>query len=131
MENNCKEKLENNFQSIHYMKLNNKPFCSIKNGMKTVELRLNDEKRKKVKVGDTIIFENIDNLEKISVLVLKIHKFDNFEKLYEKIDKTLIGYSSEEIALSSDMEKYYSIEQQKKYGVLGIEFRITKLNQNL
>ena len=131
MENNCKEKLENNFQSIHNMKLNNKPFCSIKNGMKTVELRLNDEKRKKVKVGDTIIFENIDNLEKISVLVLKIHKFDNFEKLYEKIDKTLIGYSSEEIALSSDMEKYYSIEQQKKYGVLGIEFRITKLNQNL
>ena len=131
MENNCKEKLENNFQSIHYMKLYNKPFCSIKNGMKTVELRLNDEKRKKVKVGDTIIFENIDNLEKISVLVLKIHKFDNFEKLYEKIDKTLIGYSSEEIALSSDMEKYYSIEQQKKYGVLGIEFRITKLNQNL
>ena len=84
-----------------------------------------------VKVGDTIIFENIDNLEKISVLVLKIHKFDNFEILYEKIDKTLIGYSSEEIALSSDMEKYYSIEQQKKYGVLGIEFRITKLNQNL
>ena len=126
MEINCIEKLEHNFQNIHNMKLNNKPFYSIKNGMKTVELRLNDEKRQKVKVGDTIIFENIDNLEKISVLVLKIHKFDNFKKLYENIDKTLMGYSSEEVAHSSDMEKYYSIEQQNKYGVLGIEFRIIK-----
>ena len=126
MEINCIEKLEHNFQNIHNMKLNNKPFYSIKNGMKTVELRLNDEKRQKVKVGDIIIFENLDNLEKISVLVLKIHKYDNFKKLYENIDKTLMGYSSEEIANSSDMEKYYSIEQQNKYGVLGIEFRIIK-----
>ena len=126
MEINGKTQLDNNTSQIHNMKLNNKPFCLIKNRKKTVELRLNDEKRKKVKVGDIIIFENNETLEKISVLVVKIYKFNNFKKLYENIDKTLMGYSNEEEALSSDMEKYYSIEQQNKYGVLGIEFNILK-----
>ena len=126
MEINCKTQLDNNTSQIHNMRLNNKPFCLIINRKKTVELRLNDEKRKKVKEGDIIIFENNETLEKISVLVVKIYKFDNFKKLYENIDKTLMGYSNEEEALSSDMEKYYSIEQQNKYGVLGIEFNILK-----
>ena len=35
-----------------------------------------------------------------------------------------MGYSSEQIAHSSDMEKYYSIEQQNKSGVLEIEFKL-------
>lgn len=34
------------------MKLNNEPFNSIKSGMKTIEMRLNDEKRQKLNVGD-------------------------------------------------------------------------------
>lgn len=39
---------------IHYMKLYNEPFQMIKKGEKTIELRLNDEKRRKLKKGDTI-----------------------------------------------------------------------------
>ena len=34
------------------MKLNNEPFNLIKNGTKTVELRLNDEKRKLLNIGE-------------------------------------------------------------------------------
>ena len=34
---------------LHEMKLQNGPFNSIKNGKKTIELRLYDEKRQKVK----------------------------------------------------------------------------------
>ena len=43
------------------MKLNNEPFNLIKNGTKTVELRLNDEKRKLLNIGDKIEFTNITN----------------------------------------------------------------------
>ena len=124
MEINNNEKIVRNEKIIHNMKLNNEPFCLIKAGKKTIELRLNDEKRKRVKIGDIITFENINSFEKLSVLVIKIHKFDNFKHLYENIDKTLMGYSSEQIAHSTDMEKYYSIEQQNKNGVLGIEFKL-------
>ena len=47
------------------MKLKNEPFVSIKNGLKTIEMRLFDEKRKQIKVGDTIEFTNIVSLEKL------------------------------------------------------------------
>ena len=45
---------------IHEMRLNNEPFNKIKEGTKTVELRLLDEKRKTLRVGDKIIFTNIN-----------------------------------------------------------------------
>lgn len=43
---------------IHEMKLNNEPFTLIKAGTKVIELRLNDEKRRKLAVGDKIEFTN-------------------------------------------------------------------------
>ena len=41
---------------IHQMSLRPHPFEKIKLGEKTIELRLYDEKRKEIKVGDTIEF---------------------------------------------------------------------------
>ena len=41
------------------MKLQNNTFNAIKNGYKTVEMRLNDEKRSKIQVDDYIDFTNI------------------------------------------------------------------------
>jgi ASC-1-like (ASCH) protein len=38
----------------HYMKLQNDPFTKIKNKTKTIEMRLNDEKRRKIKIHDLI-----------------------------------------------------------------------------
>lgn len=40
----------------HQFKLNNFPFEKIANGTKTIELRLYDEKRQKLNVGDEIVF---------------------------------------------------------------------------
>ena len=41
---------------IHKMNLNPEPFERILSGRKTIELRLNDEKRRLIKVGDKIEF---------------------------------------------------------------------------
>ena len=41
---------------LHEMKLNENPFERMKNGPKTIEFRLNDEKRKKIKIGEKITF---------------------------------------------------------------------------
>ena len=40
----------------HKMNMNPSPFEKIRNGTKTIELRLYDEKRRKIEIGDTIIF---------------------------------------------------------------------------
>ena len=46
------------------MKLQDRPFKSIKNGTKTIEMRLNDEKRSKIKINDLIEFTNVMTDEK-------------------------------------------------------------------
>ena len=41
------------------MKLNDEPFQKIRDGKKTIELRLFDEKRRKLELGDHIIFSKV------------------------------------------------------------------------
>ena len=106
---------------IHEMRLNNEPFNKIKEGTKTVELRLLDEKRKALRVGDKIIFTNRANNEKIDVLVTNLFKADSFEPIYEKYSKVAMGYNEENDAKPEDMEEYYSKEEIKKYGCIAIE----------
>ena len=105
------------------MKLNNKPFVSIKNGTKTIEMRLNDEKRQLLKVNDIIEFTNRETLEKMDVLVEWLYHFPSFALLYENFDKVALGYSETEEANPKDMEQYYSKEEQEKYGALGIRVK--------
>ena len=45
----------------HNMKLNPSPFEKIRTGSKTIELRLYDEKRRAISVGDTITFVNTED----------------------------------------------------------------------
>ena len=105
------------------MKLKNEPFMSIKNGLKTIEMRLFDEKRKQIKVGDTIEFTNIVSLEKLKVKVIALHKFKNFEELYSHFNKTQLGYKQTENANPNDMNQYYTNDDIEKYSVLGIEIK--------
>ena len=103
------------------MKLFARSFELIKTKRKTIEMRLNDEKRKKLKVDDVICFENVDTKEKLYCRVVKLYHFDNFEELYKALPKKALGYQEDEEADPSDMLKYYSSEQIDACGVLGIE----------
>ena len=71
------------------MNLNSEPFELIKNGSKTIELRLNDEKRRLLNVGDEILFTNRDTNEKLLTDIIELHKYDSFESLYKNFDKIL------------------------------------------
>ncbi len=105
------------------MKLNKGPFEKIKNGTKTIELRLNDEKRQLLKIKDIIEFTNRETLEKLLVEIEDLYKFPSFEELYKHFDKTSMGYNENEEANPKDMEEYYSKEEQEKYGVVGIKIK--------
>jgi ASC-1-like (ASCH) protein len=101
---------------IHRIFISPEPLEKIKSGGKTIEVRLLYPKRQKIKIGDEIIFRTRDNNGKIKVNVLALHKFSSFKELFEKVDNTKLG-----LADWRDMNKYYSPEKQKKYGVVGIE----------
>ncbi len=99
-------------------------FKSISIGEKTIEMRLHDEKRSKVTVGDEIEFENTDTHQKIKCTVINLSRYKDFFELYSNFDKIAIGYEVNEIAIAEDMYAYYSPEQIKKYGVLAIEIKL-------
>ncbi|MDO4963671.1 MAG: ASCH domain-containing protein [bacterium] len=109
---------------IHNMKLNDEPFNKIKSGSKTIEMRLYDEKRSLIKIGDIIYFTNRSTNESLEVKVINLYKFNSFKELYQNFDKTILGYNLNEIASYKDMFKYYSLEDEKKYGVVGIEIKL-------
>ena len=111
---------------IHKMNLWNDSFIAIKEGWKTIEMRLNDEKRSKIKIGDEIEFTNVKTNELLICKVTNLFKYKNFEELYNDHNKISIGYTENEIAKPDDMLMYYSKEDIEKYGVLGIELKKNK-----
>ncbi|MGM9873346.1 MAG: RNA-binding protein [Bacilli bacterium] len=84
-------------------------------------MRLCDEKRSLIAVGDTIEFTNINTHEICECIVTNLYKYECFDELYKHHNKISIGYSDNEVADPSDMLVYYSDENIRKYGVLGIE----------
>ena len=86
---------------IHSMQLQPAPFEMIKDGRKTTELRLFDEKRRKIRVGDTILFTNTATGEMIDVKVLELSVFDSFEKLYKDLPLLECGYTEDDIYTAS------------------------------
>lgn len=107
----------------HEMKLNNEPYNKIDAGTKTVELRLYDEKRRKLKVNDYIEFTNRKNQRKLLVLIEELKIYNNFEELYKNNNKVSMGYNEEDVANPDDMKKYYPEEEQEKKGVIAIKFK--------
>lgn len=111
----------------HVMNLTSAPMQEIRTGNKTIELRLNDEKRKQISVGDTIKFINTeDSNDTLRVKVVDLFLFSSFAELYDNLPLLNCGYNEDNINTASpeDMEMYYSREKQNKYGVVGIEISL-------
>ena len=110
---------------IHEMKLNDKAFNEIKNGVKKFELRLYDVKRKNINLGDTIIFHNLNNLDyTISVNVLALLRYPSFADFFKDIDYKLCGTAN---SLEEKLERvhtFYSSEEEKENGILAIKIQL-------
>ncbi len=103
----------------HEMKLNPRPFSLIKEGRKRVELRLFDEKRRLLQVGDELLFTSPSG-ERLLTKIIALQRFADFFALYRHFDKISIGYIEDEEARPEDMYEYYSKEDIEKYGVLAV-----------
>ena len=109
----------------HHMNLWDDSFQAVKEGWKTLEMRLNDEKKSVISADDIIEFTNTATQEKISCKVTNIYKYPDFAELYKNHSKRSIGYKDGEEADPDDMLLYYTRDDIEKYGVVGLElFRI-------
>ena len=108
---------------MHTMNVKTKYYNLLKSGKKTIELRLFDEKRQKIQVGDEIVFSDSSNQDdNFKAIVLKLHRAESFDALCNIILPDKAGFSTKE-ELISVLEEFYTPSAQKKFGVVGIEIK--------
>lgn len=106
------------------MNLQQRFFDYIKNGTKRIELRLFDEKRQKIKVGDTIEFSSSEG-ESFETEVVELLRYDSFEKLFADYDISILADKSmTKEELLNILQEFYTPEKQAEYGVVGIRIKL-------
>jgi ASC-1-like (ASCH) protein len=109
------------------MRLNDAPFDKTKSGEKVVEGRLFDEKRRLLKVGDVIRFyRRFGRNEFVDVRVVGLLRYDSFSDMFLDLGAEIFGcvpgYAVENLVRA--YRKYYSEEEDKRLGALGIKFEL-------
>ena len=101
-------------------------FDIVKNGKKDIEVRINDEKRRLLKVGDTLVFLRRPLEEdKIVAKVTDLVRYKTFSELVEHYEMKrlyLDGYTKE--MYLNEMSRFYTEEEQLVDGVLAIHFEV-------
>ena len=116
---------------IYELKLQPRYYNYMLNGTKRIELRLYDEKRKNIKLGDIIKFLKEPDLnESFDTKVVGLLRYNSFEELISDFDITILAdISMSKDELLNELEKFYPKDKQEKYGVLGIRIDIRKENR--
>ena len=87
-------------------------------------MRLFDEKRRKVGIGDIIEFTDMETDEKLRCEVKRTFVYRSFRELYSHHDAASLGYKAGERVDPDDMLEYYKKEDVDKYGVVAIEIAL-------
>ena len=106
------------------MNLQPKYFDFIKDGTKRIELRLYDEKRRLIQLGDIIEFAKSDS-EKFKAEVVGLLRYNSFAELFEDFDISILADSSmTKQELLEVLGEFYSEEKQAEFGVIGIRIKL-------
>jgi len=102
------------------------------NGTKRIEIRLNDQKRQGIKLGDIIRILKEPNLEEyFEVRVIGLLRYNNFTDMFNDFNISILADKSmTKENLLNELEKYYSKDQQEEYGVLGIRIELVQKTNN-
>ena len=96
----------------------------MQSGNKTIEVRLNDEKRQAINLGDTIIFINRENTgEQLTVKVKALLLYPTFEDMFVEIGSKYRPKHTR-ASFEKSLRLYYSPEEEEKHGTLAIEIEL-------
>lgn len=110
--------------NTHFLQLATEPFTAITSGNKIIESRLFDDKRQLIQLGDTIEFTNREEpQQKMSVEVIGLLRYKTFHDLFTHNNSSKFGGESVQW-LENQINEFYSIDDQQKNGVVGIEFKL-------
>ena len=108
----------------HTMKLQPFPFDRIKSGEKYIEVRLYDQKRREIKIGDTIEFRREpEETETVQAEVTALLNYKTFSDLANDFPSTAFGHPETEDLIKS-IFTFYTKEQEETHTVLGIRIKL-------
>ena len=119
-----KRAMENLFSSptkVCTMKLNPEYYNLVANGEKTIEVRLFDEKRKGLAVGDIVAFINTENNDITATRITSLTRFNNFDSCITNTGTKRVGFNG--YSVEETIKKYrtiYSSDDEERYGCLAI-----------
>ena len=99
-------------------------FDIVDNGSKNVEIRLNDEKRRQLNVGDTLVFlRRPDDIDSVRATITNLVYLNSFEDVFNNygMKRVYLENTSKEDYINL-MKRFYSDEEVSEYGVVAIEF---------
>jgi len=104
-------------------RINEKVYDWIKDGTKRIEVRLYNEKAKKIEIGDFITFITIDTNKKLDVKVIDLFIYPSLADLYNDFGSELVADNSMTLEkINMTFENIFGKEKVEKYDVLGIKF---------
>ena len=108
--------------------IDKKPYKRIKKGLKTVDFRINDLRKNKIKVHDRVIFrENQNSKKEIYGEVVETKTAKTFADIIKYFGKENCGFQNKTIEEADKiMHRFYSEEEIKNNGVVGIRFKINE-----
>lgn len=103
-------------------------FEIVESGAKDVEARVYDEKRRKLKIGDTLVFlKRPLEEEKIVAKVVDLKVFKNFLELGKAYEMKRLYLENYTLEMWLDiLKQFYSEEEVNKNGVVAIVFEQVK-----
>ena len=110
--------------TTHIMGLQPEPFEKIRSGKKTIELRLFDEKRKTIQIGDIIEFQKQpEEQETIQAEVVALLRYKTFSELFDDFSIENFG-GTDKTSLLEGVHRFYTSEREQKETVLGIKIKL-------
>lgn len=113
----------------HNMSLYSEAFDKVRNGRAELEARLFDPKRRRVRIGDTIVFGKLpEKRKKVSVKVLGISRFNSFRDMFSNLDSQKFGHGKGTSVGQQirRMMRYYTKKEEKKFGVVALHIKLLK-----
>lgn len=113
---------------IHPMGLAEPDFQKVVNGTKTLELRLFNDKRSQIKIGDSILFESRgSDSRKVTCEVRSIHRGNTFFELFSsQLNPKHAGFSSTDSTVKA-VRRFYSEEDEKAAGVICFGIKLSQV----
>ena len=107
------------------MGLIHEQFQRVQDGSKTIEIRLNDEKRRQLQVGDLIVFEDLTTHQQQTKQVVRLEVFPTFAALYHQYGGLAFGSAKtdSEAKMVADTYQIYAKEQEAAFGALAIHLK--------